>query len=268
MQPDVTMFKRQRAVIEGVLATVPDLSTPQAHAMLAYLDTYDDGFGQVKTKQAPPQAVLYINPSQFARFEDLWDRLNQDTVLHYELDMPALVDRIVQRLGTDFSVGPLTIQVTRTQDVQNLHTAHSTQTSYEVKSRTVLTLSGIVRELANATQLSYHTVALCLARMPAEKFAQIQHNEGRALNALRDVMLGCVYELLIHKVSYQLRQTRVKTAMTDNTGALLETLNVSLCGSEQHTITNAKVRNRSLCLDDFMSVDNQIERDTVDEAHG
>jgi type III restriction enzyme len=254
-------------VIEGVLGTVAGLGTGNARAMLGYLDAYYDGYGQVKAKQAPAKPVLHVNPAQFTQFKELWARLNQDAVLHYELDTPALVDNIVQRLGTDFSVRPLTIQVTRTDKVQSLHNAQSTQTAYEVKSHTVFTLAGFVRELANATKLSYHTVALCLARMPVDKFAQIRHNEGRSLSALRDLMLGCVYELLIHKVSYQLREIKVKTALTDNTGALLQTLNVSLCGVEQHTINNPEVRTRSLYLDDFMPVDSQIERDTVDESH-
>jgi len=267
LQPDASTFKRQRAVIEGVLATVAGLGAGNARAMLGYLDAYYDGYGQVKAKQAPAKPVLHVNPAQFAKFRELWDRLNQDAVLHYELDTPALLDNIVQRLGTDFSVRPLTIQVTRTAQVQSLHNAQSTQTAYEVKSHTVFTLAGFVRELANATKLSYHTVALCLARMPPEKFAQIRHNEGRSLGALRDLMLGCVYELLIHKVSYELREIKVKTALTDNTGALLETLNVSLCGVEQHTINNPEVRERSLYQDDFMPEDSQIERDTVDESH-
>ena len=267
LQPDASTFKRQRAVIEGVLATVAGLGADHARAMLAYLDTYYDGYGQVKAKQAPAKPVLHVDPAQFAQFKELWARLNQDAVLHYELDTPALVDNIVRRLGTDFTVRPLTIQVTRTENVQSLHNAQNTQTAYEVKSHTVFTLASFVRELANATKLSYHTVAQCLTRMPADKFSQIRHNEGRSLSALRDLMLGCVYELLVHKVSYELRQTKIKTALTDNTGALLKTLNVSLCGAEQHTITNPQVLGRSLYQDDFMPVDSQIERDTVDESH-
>lgn len=267
LQPDASTFKRQRAAIEGVLATVAGLGVDHSRAMLTYLDTYYEGYGQVKAK-GKPKPSLQINPARFAQFKELWERLNQDAVLHYELDSPELVARIVQRLGSDFSVRPLSIQVTRTDNVQSLHTAQSTQASYEVRSHTVFTLSSFVRELANATKLSYHTVAQSLAQMPADKFAQIRHNEGRALSALRDVMLGCVYELLVHKVSYELRQTRVKTALTDNTGALLQTLNVSLCGAEQHIISNAQVQERSLYQDDFMPVDSQIERDTVDESHG
>lgn len=268
LQPDATLFKRQRAVIAGVLATVPGLGAVNAQAMLTYLDAYYDGYGQVKTKQTKVPAVLHVIPEQFTRFKALWERLNQDAVLHYALDTPALVDNIVQKLSATFQVRPLTIQITRTQEVQSLHNAQSTHSSYEVKSHTVFTLAGFVRELANLTKLSYHTVAQCLVRMPADKFAQIRHNEGRALSALRDTMLGCVYELLIHKLSYELRATQVKTALTDNTGTLLETLNVALCGSEQHAITNPEVRSRSLYQDDFMPVDSQIERDTVDESHG
>ena len=266
LQPDATTFKRQRAVIEGVLATVPGLGANHARAMLAYLDAYYDGYGQVKAKPDKALALLHVNPGQFAQFKELWARLNQDAVLHYALDTPTLVDNIVHRLSATFQVRPLTIQITRTQDVHSLHGAQSTQSSYEVKSHTVFTLAGFVRELANATKLSYHTVAQCLARMPADKFDQIRHNEGRALSALRDTMLACVYELLVHTLSYELRQTQVKTALTDNTGTLLQTLNVSLCGSELHTITNPEVRSRSLYSDDFMPVDSQIERDTVDES--
>jgi type III restriction enzyme len=266
LQPDATTFKLQRAVIEGVLATVAGLGADNARAMLAYLDTYYDGYGQVRAKQAKPKPNLHVNPAQFAKFKELWDRLNQDAVLHYELDTPTLVSRIVQRMGSDFQVRPLTIQITRTDNVQSLHNAQSTPSSYEVKSHTVFTLAGFVRELANATKLSYHTVAQSLARMPTEKFAQIRHNEGRALSALRELMLGCVYELLVHKVSYELRQTKVKTALTDNTGTLLQTLSVALCGTEQHAIDNVEVRERSLYQNDFMPVDSQIERDTVDES--
>ncbi len=266
LQPDATTFKRQRAAIEGVLATVAGLGADHARAMLVYLDAYYDGYGQVKAKQDKTPAQLHVNLAQFAQFKELWARLNQDAVLHYALDTSTLVDNIVQRLGASFQVRPLTIQITRTQDVQSLHGAQSTQSSYGVKSHTVFTLAGFVRELANATKLSYHTVAQCLARMPIEKFDQIRHNEGRALSALRDTMLACVHELLVHTLSYELRQTQVKTALTDNTRTLLQTLNVSLCGSELHTITNPEVRSRSLYSDDFMPVDSQIARDTVDAS--
>jgi type III restriction enzyme len=130
----------------------------------------------------------------------------------------------------------------------------------------VLSLQGFVRELAQQTKLSVHTISGIVAHMPAEKFAQIRHNESRALLTLRDLILRCVHELLVNKVSYELREVRVKTALTDNTGALLKTIPLALCGSETHVIGNPVVQEKSLYAERVMPVDSQIERDTVDES--
>lgn len=62
-------------------------------------------------------------------------------------------------------------------------------------------------------------------------------------------------------------ETRVQTALTDNSGALLRTVNAALCRYEQHPIQNAVVRMKSLYKDDFVPVDSQPERYTVDESH-
>ena len=171
------------------------------------------------------------------------------------------------RIATDFSVLPLTISVTRTESVESLHKAKSTEQSYDMASQSVYTLSEFVRELANLTKLSYHTVGSVLSRMPVDQFNQIRHNENRALTTLRDLMLGCIYELLVNKVSYELREVRVKTSLTDKNGELLETIPVSLCGVETHAISNAEIQARSLYDDKFMPVDSKIERDTVDESN-
>ena len=231
------------------------------------MDAYYDGFGAVKRKQDRTKPTLKVNPTQYAKFKELWQGLNREAVLRYELDTPTLVDKIVASLERDFKVLPLTINVTRTEDVQDLHKAQSVQTSYEVKSHKVYTLGEFVAELSNATRLSRHTVAAVLTRLSSEKFVQIQHNEGRAVVLLRDLMNRCVYELLVHKVTYQLRETRVKTALTDSTGALLATIPAALCGKEMHAIGNAQVRQRSLYAEDQMPVDSDPERKTVDESH-
>ena len=77
---------------------------------------------------------------------------------------------------------------------------------------------------------------------------------------------GCIYELLVNKVSYELREVRVKTSLTDSTGQLLATIGVSLCGVESHGIRNSEIQARSLYVDAFMPVDSKIERDTVDDS--
>ena len=80
------------------------------------------------------------------------------------------------------------------------------------------------------------------------------------------LITDCIYELLIQTVSYELLELKIKTALTDNTGQLLETIPVSLCGSELHNIHNQAVQALSLYAEPIMPVDSDIERATVDES--
>ena len=41
--------------------------------------------------------------------------------------------------------------------------------------------------------------------MPYDKFALIADNENRALAALKDMCLSSIYELIINKISYEVR---------------------------------------------------------------
>ena len=259
-------YQALRERIATRLGELSGLAPQNIGKTLAYFDACYEGYGRVHRKQDKMPLHLHVNPSRFARFKALWASLNRDAVLRYELDTPRFVEHACQRIAANFRVRPLTISITRTDAVQTLHEARSTQASYEIRSHTVLTLAAFVRELANATHLSFQTVGAVLARMPPDQFAQIRHNEGRALALLRDVLLDSIYELVVHAVSYELRETRIKTALTDNTGALLDTVSAALCGHEPHRIQNAAVRAKSLYDDDFVMVDSQPERDTVDES--
>lgn len=42
-------------------------------------------------------------------------------MLRYELDTAVLIRNVLQRIAQSFDVRPLSIQITRTTDVQNLH---------------------------------------------------------------------------------------------------------------------------------------------------
>jgi type III restriction enzyme len=137
---------------------------------------------------------------------------------------------------------------------------------YQLRSPGFFSLGGFVRELANQTRLSFHTVAEILRQMPEDKFRQISTNEHRALTLLSELITECIYALLIQTVSYELLELKVQTALTDCTGQLLETIPVGLCGSELHSIHNQAVRALSLYADPLMPVDSAIERDTVDES--
>lgn len=258
---------RRDALEKALLAQVPGFTAGQARNLIEYLDAYYEGSGQVKAKKPQPAPQLRIRPEQYQKFKDLWENLNRRAVLRYELDTETFKTHVLDRIARDFKVLPLSVSVTRTTDVETVHEARSVQRPFVIQSHSVYTLAQFVRELANMTRLSVHTVLDILRRMPADKFDQIRHNENRALLVLRDLMQRCIHELVINKVSYALREIRIETALTDKTGQLLKQIPLSQCGKEAHVIVNAAVLERSLYDDPVMPVDSQIERETVDESN-
>lgn len=260
-------YQARREAITAVLGRIPGMSPDNVQNMIRYLDLFYEGSGQVKRKQTKPTPTLKVRPPLFQHFKPLWDNLNRHAVVRYTVDTPQLVDNVVAAIQKHFEVQPLSIGITRTTDVETVHGARSTQGQYTIKPHAVYSMAQFMRELANQTRLSLHTVSEILRRMPADKFNQIKHNENRALLTLRDLIQHCIHELMVNKISYELREIRVETALTDKTGALLKTIPASLCGVELHDVTNPAVQERSLYENPVMPVDSQIERDTVDESN-
>lgn len=262
-----TQYQSHREAIVSTLNKVAGMTSDNIQNMLLYLDLYYEGAGQVKIKQPQKPPALNINPKQYQKFKALWESLNRRAVLRYELDTEHFKTHVLQRIANDFDVLPLSISVTRTTGVETIHEVRSTQEPFVIRAHSVYTLSQFVRELANMTRLSIHTVSDILRRMPAEKFAQIKDNENRSLLVLRDLIQRCIHELVINKVSYALREIRIETALTDKAGQLLKQIPLSVCGKEPHDIANAAVQERSLYESTFMGVDSQIERDTINESN-
>ncbi|MBS7348903.1 MAG: hypothetical protein KIG95_01825, partial [Comamonas sp.] len=265
---DKAPYQAQReALARLVLAKVAGMQPEQARQLIHYLDAYYEGTAQIKAKPERKPALLHVRPGQFAQFQQLWQNLNRDAVLRYEVENTALTQAVLAAIATDFEVKSLAISITRTTDVQSLPQARSEQADYQQLSQPVFTLMGFVRELANQTRLSLHTIADIVRQMPADKFAQIRLNENRALRTLRDIILRCLHAQIINTVRYELREIRPQTALTDTQGQLLAEVAASLCGAEVHTITNSAVQERSLYQEGWMPVDSQIERDTVDASN-
>jgi type III restriction enzyme len=84
---------------------------------------------------------------------------------------------------------------------------------------------------------------------------------------LKDIFISCIYALIINKVTYQIREVKVKTALTDATGALLDSVAAGAFGNELHLIENPVIASKSLFNENLMPVHSQPERDTVDESN-
>ncbi|NLA67527.1 MAG: DEAD/DEAH box helicase family protein [Gammaproteobacteria bacterium] len=261
-----TQYQAQREAIVAALRKVPNLPEHSADNMLDYLDRYYEGSGQVKDKRDLVPPMLPINAERFQQFRELWENLNRDAVLRYELDSVALIEKAVESIEANLDVKPLAVSVTRSRDVQRAEGVRTEQAQYKTLSHSVFTLAGFVRELANATRLSVRTISEILRRLSPEKFAMIRLNENRALVQLRDLIIRAVHALVVNRVSYELREIRVQTSLTDSEGRLLDAIPMGLAGSESHAIGNPAVRDKSLYDAPMMPVDSQIERATTDES--
>ncbi|GAB1386421.1 hypothetical protein MASR1M59_15690 [Melaminivora sp.] len=238
-----------------------------AQSVQGGIDLPDGAAGPIKHKQHKLPVTLRPHPARFQKFKALWESINRDAVLHYLVESGQLTQAVLARIASDFDVKSLAISVTRTSDVQSVQEVRSVQADDQVLSQPVFTLAGFVRELAQQTRLSLHTIAAIVQQMPADKFAQIRLNENRALAQLHSLIVRCLHELLVSTVRYEVREIRASTALTDKTGQLLATLPLALCGAETHAIANPAVQQRSLYQEPWMPVDSQIERDTIDESN-
>ena len=262
-------FHQQQSGLKLAVAGVKGNTAEYAEQLMRWLNDFMAGISRTKRKEKRPPTHLKVNAKRFAHFKELWEQLNRNTRVRFELNQTVLIEHVLARIEKDFQVLPLTFSLTRQREVEKFNKQHRIETiqgSYTLSSPGFFSLSGFVRELSNQTRLSFHTVADILRQMPADKFKQIGTNEHRALSQLSLLITDCIYELLIQTVSYELLELKIKTALTDNTGQLLETIPVSLCGSELHNIHNQAVQALSLYADPIMPVDSDIERATVDES--
>ncbi len=262
-----TQYQERRGAIIAALRAVPNLPEQSGANMLEYLDRYYEGSGQVKDKRNATPPVLTINAARFYQFRELWGNLNRDAVLRYDLDSDALIENAVESIEANLDVKPLAVSVTRSHGVHRVEGVRNELADYKSLSYSVFTLAGFVRELANGTRLSLRTVAEILRRLRPETFATIRLNENRALVQLRELIIRAIHALVVNKVSYELREVRVQTALTDRAGQLLKTIPMAMCGSESHMIGNLVVLEKSLYETPVMPVDSQIERVTTDESN-
>ncbi|MDP3837818.1 MAG: DEAD/DEAH box helicase family protein [Methylococcales bacterium] len=266
-------FAARKAEIHNAVAKVQGAD---ADRMLDYLGGCF-GVSRVSSRSDKPATEkLTINPSQYAKFKTLWENLNREAVLSYQLDTPTLIENVVTKINEQLEVKPLTLSITTTRHVENTDKTRSSQAVYDATPHSLYSLGEFVRDLANSTKLSYATVAEIIQRMASDKFALIACNENRALAVLKDICLSSIYELIINKiyykedeigVKYKVGEIKVKTSLTDNTGALLDDIHLTQCGKEKYVIREPTVRHNSLFNEDYLSVDSEIEKNTVEESN-
>ncbi|WRE94196.1 type III restriction-modification system endonuclease [Helicobacter pylori] len=223
---------------------------------------------RVRNKNERKTEKIKINKENFKKFETLWAGLNHQARIAYAIDSESLIDEIVKKINASFKVSSKSVSVTMHKKVETMVNNAKTET-FERESTCVWSLHEFISTLSNKVKLSFKSVAKVLENIDENKFNEIKKNEQEGLKRLEELFLEIIYQNIEDKISYQMRETTIKNrkndAFYDEKGEIREFLNGSL-GADKYEIKNSSVREKCL-YENFMQVDSEIEKDTIEESN-
>ncbi|GAA7607380.1 DEAD/DEAH box helicase [Helicobacter pylori] len=226
------------------------------------------GHFRVRNKNERKSEKIKINKENFKKFETLWEGLNHQARIAYAIDSESLIDEIVTKINTSFNVKSKIVSVTTHKKVETMGNDAKTEV-FEQKSACVWSLHEFISTLSNKVKLSFKSVAKVLESIDENKFELIKKNEQESLRRLEELFLEIIYQNIKDKISYQMRETIIKNrkndAFYDEKGEIREFLDGSL-GVDKYEIKNSSAQEKCL-YENFMQVDSEIEKDTIEESN-
>ncbi len=226
------------------------------------------GHFRVKNKNERKTEKIKINKENFKKFETLWESLNHQARIAYNIDSESLIKEIVEKINKSFSVNPKSVLVTTHKKVETMEN-NAEKKTFERKSACVWSLHEFISALSNKVKLSFKSVAKVLENIDESKFELIKKNEQESLRQLEGLFLEMIYQNIQDKISYQMRETTIKNkkndAFYDEKGEIREFLDGSL-GADKYEIKNSSAQEKCL-YENFMQVDSKAEEKTIEESN-
>ncbi|MGL2403747.1 DEAD/DEAH box helicase family protein [Helicobacter pylori] len=226
------------------------------------------GHFRVRDKNERKSEKIKINKENFKKFETLWAGLNHQARIAYAIDSESLIDEIIKKINDSFKVSSKIVSVTTHKKVETMGNNAKTEI-FERESACVWSLHEFISALSNKVKLSFKSVAKVLEKIDENKFNEIKKNEQEGLRRLEELFLEIIYQNIEDKISYQMRETTIKNrkndAFYDEKGEIREFLDGSL-GADKYEIKNSSAREKCL-YENFMQVDSEIEKDTIEESN-
>ncbi len=223
---------------------------------------------RVRNKNEQKTEKIKINKENFKKFETLWESLNHQARIAYAIDSESLIDEIVKKINDSFKVSSKSVLVTMHKKVETMGN-NAEKKTFERESACVWSLHEFISALSNKVKLSFKSVAKVLENIDENKFNEIKKNEQEGLRRLEELFLEIIYQNIKDKISYQMRETTIKNrkndAFYDEKGEIREFLDGSL-GADKYEIKNPSAREKCL-YENFMQVDSEIEKDTIEESN-
>ncbi|GAA8304103.1 type III restriction-modification system endonuclease [Helicobacter pylori] len=225
------------------------------------------GNSRVRNKNEKTEKIK-INKENFKKFETLWEGLNHQARIAYAIDSESLIDEIVKNINSSFNVSSKIVSVTTHKKVETMGNNATTEI-FERENACVWSLHEFISALSNKVKLSFKSVAKVLEKIDENKFELIKKNEQESLRRLEELFLEIIYQNIKDKISYQMHETTIKDrkndAFYDEKGEIREFLDGSLVG-DKYEIKNPSAQEKCL-YENFMQVDSEIEKDTIEESN-
>ncbi|GAA6972826.1 type III restriction-modification system endonuclease [Helicobacter pylori] len=226
------------------------------------------GHFRVRNKNERKSEKIKINKENFKKFETLWEGLNHQARIAYAIDSESLIDEIVTKINASFNVRSKIVSVTTHKKVETMGNDAKTEI-FERESACVWSLHEFISALSNKVKLSFKSVAKVLENIDENKFELIKKNEQESLRRLEELFLEMIYQNIKDKISYKMHETTIKNrkndAFYDEKGEIREFLDGSL-GVDKYEIKNSSAQEKCL-YENFMQVDSEIEKDTIEESN-
>nr|WP_232255147.1 type III restriction-modification system endonuclease [Helicobacter pylori] len=226
------------------------------------------GHSRVRKKNERKSEKIKINKENFKKFETLWESLNHQARIAYAIDSESLIDEIVTKINASFNVKSKIVSVTTHKKVETMGNNAKTEI-FERENACVWSLHEFISVLSNKVKLSFKSVAKVLENIDENKFDLIKKNEQESLRRLEELFLEAIYQNIEDKISYQMRETTIKNrkndAFYDEKGEIREFLDGNL-GVDKYEIKNSSAQEKCL-YENFMQVDSEIEKDTIEESN-
>lgn len=247
-----------------------DINGCDISKLRAYFDSFFNTSHRIKSKDRSNKAKkgkIKIHQENFKKFKDLWDNLNYDAVVKYDINSKKLVETAIDKINKNFTISGQDIIVKRDKNIEDKDKHDSETETVSVKTHSIFTLYEFIKALSNNTKLSMQTVARILHEIKKEKFELIAKNENLALKRIEEQLVSAIYETIINKISYDLKEIKTcNTSLTDKNGNVKEFITEGSLGVERYKIDKKTIQGKSIYDENFMEVDSDIEKLTIDES--
>ena len=146
-----------------------------------YFDSFFKTTNRIKAKDRSDKkekGKIKIHQENFQKFKTLWENLNYDAVVKYDINSEVLIEKARDKINENFTISGQDIIVKRDKNIEDKNKHDSEKETISVETHSIFTLYEFVKALSNSTKLSMQTIAKVLHGIKKEKFdliSQLSH---------------------------------------------------------------------------------------------